>query len=72
MARLDALHDRLGSNFTDASPLSGEFLLGFHSLRKRLWDEAKSQNDKDISELDEALQDEIKHLINCSSIIKPL
>ncbi len=58
MARLDALHDRIGPGFTDTSPLSGEFLLGFHSLRKKLWHEATIHNDKDLSELNKALQDE--------------
>ena len=59
---LDDFHNRLSSNFVDPSPLKGEFLLGFHSFRKRLWDEAKARKKKLHEKKGEDLPPQIEHL----------
>jgi CRISPR-associated protein Csd1 len=44
---LDATYARIQvADFEKDTPLSGEFLLGFHTMRKALWD--KSKQDKDL------------------------
>jgi len=42
-------------DFTKDTPLSGEFLIAYHTLRKKLWDESKKSNDPDISEIEQVL-----------------
>jgi len=42
--KLDQTYDRIKANdYTDDKPLSGEFLLGFHTMRKSLWDSIKKE-----------------------------
>jgi len=42
--KLDQTYDRITANdYTDDKPLSGEFLLGFHTMRKSLWDSIKKE-----------------------------
>jgi len=44
--RLDDIYARFeASDFEKDIPLSGEFLLGFHTVRKLLWDESTQQNE---------------------------
>ncbi|TVP77119.1 MAG: type I-C CRISPR-associated protein Cas8c/Csd1 [Puniceicoccaceae bacterium] len=47
-------------DFTSDKPLSGEFLIGYHTFRKELWENAKKSNDQDIEKIQETLTEETK------------
>ncbi len=49
--QLDDLYSRIQiADFIQDAPLSGEFLLGFHTLRKKLWENTTDKNEPDISQ----------------------
>ena len=61
--RLKSLLDETYSRFEKGEdvqdhPLSGEFLIGYHTLRKKLWEDAKKKKDADIVEIEESLNEE--------------
>lgn len=61
--RLKALLDETYSRFEKGEdvqdhPLSGEFLIGYHTLRKKLWEDAKKIKDVDIVEIEESMNEE--------------
>ncbi|NJM37582.1 MAG: hypothetical protein HC845_06830 [Akkermansiaceae bacterium] len=56
---LDDTYSRFESGTdTQDHPLSGEFLIGYHTLRKKLWEDAKMTKDPDIIEIEESLTEE--------------
>lgn len=60
--RLKSLLDETYSRFEKGEdvqdhPLSGEFLIGYHTLRKKLWEDAKKTKDPDIVEIEESLNE---------------
>jgi len=55
----DETYARFSSaDFTQDTPLSGEFLLGYHTLRRKLWNDAKKTKDSDIQEIEQTLTEE--------------
>ena len=55
-SKLDEIHSRfISEDYVKDAPLSGEFLLGYHTLRKKLWEDAKKSDDSDVKEIEENL-----------------
>lgn len=46
------------ADFTSDKPLSGEFLIGYHTFRRELWENAKKSDEQDIQEIEKTLTEE--------------